>query len=247
MGRGQRGKLNMKSAPQVVLIPRLSALNLAAGITVLMFSLYLAVAQKPAAPDPHLSGKIQAPVGADEVSYCSKCHVAGCPMPHVEHAQVSWPVHSQVNLANGTVTCSTCHTPGFKRRSDAFLARDQKGLCSNCHYGTHQLPNAHPFGAPCQSCHTEAKQKLTAANPASASMTADINAECMRCHFDGPITHPIGVPNTKNHAPDLPLAKDGTITCVTCHVGHSQDNRFGQLLRKSNHRGALCLSCHNDL
>jgi len=213
----------------------------------LSFGLLDAGAQKTAKANPHQSGQAIVPPGADEVACCSKCHTAGCPMPHAERVKVGWPVNGRVNLANGAVTCSSCHTPGFRHRGDAFLARDQKGLCSPCHYGPHVLPNAHPFGTPCQSCHTEPKVNLVAGRPAAKSMTGDINGECLRCHYDGPITHPVGVSNSKKAAPDLPLAKDGTITCVTCHFGHSSQNVHGRLLRKDNRRGALCLSCHEDL
>jgi predicted CXXCH cytochrome family protein len=211
------------------------------------FGLFRASAQDAPKPDPHPSGSIVAPPGVNEVAYCTKCHTSGCPMPHVEHVPVTWAVQGRVNLANGQVTCSSCHTPGFKHRSDAFLARDQKGLCATCHYGQHVLPNAHPFGTPCQSCHTEPKASLVAGKPAVTAMVTGINGECLRCHYDGPITHPVGVKNSKKPAPELPLAHDGTITCVTCHVGHSEQNQNGQLLRKNNRRGALCLSCHDDL
>ena len=204
-------------------------------------------AQNAPQKDPHSSGRVIAPAGADEVAFCTKCHTAGCPMPHVERVAVNWQTNGRVITAQGLVTCSSCHTPGFKSRGDAFLARDQKGLCSPCHYGSHSLPNAHPFGTPCESCHTASKAKLVPANPACAKMVSSIDGQCLRCHFDGPITHPVGVPNSKKAAPDLPLGDDGRITCVTCHFGHSTQDVNGMLLRTNNRRGALCLSCHDDL
>ncbi len=216
-------------------------------LSIFAVALVLSKAQGAVAADPHAAGKVAAPAGPNEVAYCTKCHANGCPMPHPEHVPVTWQVTAKVNLANGAVTCSSCHTPGFKHRSDAFLARDQKGLCSPCHTGQHALPNAHPFGTPCQSCHTAPKPSLVPGGPASRNMVASINGECLRCHYDGPITHPVGVSNSKKTAPDLPLSQDGKITCVTCHVGHSNQNSFGQLLRKNNRRGGLCLSCHDDL
>jgi predicted CXXCH cytochrome family protein len=216
-------------------------------LSVFVFAMFQASAQDTAKPSPHLGGGIIAPPGIDEVAYCDKCHTTGCPMPHPEHRAVTWPVNGKLTLSNGMVTCSSCHTPGFRHRTDAFLARDQKGLCSPCHYGAHVLPNAHPFGTPCSSCHTEPKVTLVAGQPKSAVMVDSINGECLRCHYDGPITHPVGIPNTKKAAPDLPLGKAGDITCVTCHYGHSDQNANGNLLRKNNKRGGLCLSCHDDL
>lgn len=168
-------------------------------------------------------------------------------MPHAEGVAVKWATRGKVNLQNGAVTCSSCHTPGFRRRSEAFLARDQKGLCSNCHFGDHVLPNAHPFGTPCDSCHTQPKVKLQADPKIAHSMVAGVSGECLRCHYDGPVSHPVGMKNSKTPAPDLPLGPGGTITCVTCHFGHSDQNKNGQLLRKNNRRGDLCLSCHSDL
>lgn len=216
-------------------------------LSVFLIALFDAAAQGTAEVNPHQSGQVSVPAGTNEVAYCTKCHSAGCPMPHPERVAVPWPINGRTNLAGGSVTCSSCHTPGFRHRSDAFLARDQKGLCSPCHYGTHVLPNAHPFGTPCASCHIEPKESLVAGKPASRTMVATIDAECLRCHYDGPITHPVGIPNSKKPASDLPLSKDGKITCVTCHFGHSTQNANGQLLRKNNRRGGLCLTCHDDL
>lgn len=176
-----------------------SGLLMVVSVVLMSTALHFATAQQPAPANPHPSGTAIAPPGTDEVAYCSKCHTSGCPMPHVEHAAVVWPVNGRTHLANGKVTCSSCHTPGFKRRSDAFLARDQKGLCSPCHYGSHALPNAHPFGTPCQSCHTAPKASLVAASVAAKGMVTSINGECLRCHYDGPITHPVGVKIGRAH------------------------------------------------
>lgn len=218
-----------------------------ASLTVFVFAIFLASAQDTAKPSPHLNGSIVAPPGSDEVAYCDKCHTAGCPMPHPEHVAVSWQIDGKVPLANGQVTCSSCHTTGFRHRADAFLARNQKGLCAPCHYGNHVLPNAHPFETRCSSCHTIPKANLTAGKPASRLMVDNVSAECLSCHYDGPISHPVGMPNTKKAAPDLPLGANGQITCVTCHYGHDNQNANGMLLRKNNKHGALCLSCHDDL
>lgn len=219
----------------------------AACLLVWVLALRPVAAQDDAHGDPHASGAIVAPAGKAEVAYCLKCHTAGCPMPHPELVQVNWPVAGRANLADGFVTCGSCHTANFRHRDDAFLAADQKGLCYPCHNGAHALPNAHPFGTPCTSCHTAPKASLVGTSPAAHAMVATIDAECLRCHYDGPITHPVGIPNTKIQAPDLPLSAEGKITCVTCHYGHDNQNIHGQLLRKDNRRGALCLSCHNDL
>ena len=207
----------------------------------------LAQAQDSGGQNPHLSHPLVAPAGVDEVSFCMKCHTSGCTLPHPERAPVNWQINGKAALASGGVTCGSCHSPGFRNRSDAFLARDQNGLCTDCHYGQHELPNAHPFATPCASCHTASKQTLSAQNPATQNMVVGMNSECLRCHYDGPISHPVGMKNSKKPATDLPLGSDGTITCITCHFGHDRQTTNPYLLRKNNKHGALCLSCHDDL
>lgn len=223
---------------------------LCAGLLLSVIVLVVAGAQGgPAKADPHAAGKVSVPAGASEVTYCRTCHADGCSVPHPELVRLTWPARGRVVLGvQGEVTCGTCHTRGFRHRSDAFLARDQKGLCNQCHYDAHALSNAHESGQRCEDCHTRAKDVLAHASPVEThAMRTDVDAECLRCHYDGPVTHPISVPNTKKKAPDLPLSSDGKITCVTCHVGHHDRDRFGVMLRKDNRHGGLCLSCHDDL
>jgi predicted CXXCH cytochrome family protein len=212
--------------------------------------LLLATAQEPdKKADPHATGKVNLPAGASEVAYCAGCHKTGCPVPHPELVKMTWPAQGRAVLGvQGEITCGSCHTRGFRHRADAFLARNQKGLCGNCHYGAHALSNAHSSGKRCETCHTKSEAQLAHATPVEVrQLKTAVDSECLRCHYSGPVTHPIGVPNTKKKAPDLPLSADGKITCITCHVGHKDADRFGVLLRKDNRKGGLCLSCHDDL
>jgi len=199
--------------------------------------------------NPHASGDIAVPSGANEAQYCTSCHKQGCPAPHPATAAMTWPVRGSATLgAHGEVTCGSCHAPGFRRRSDAFLARDHKRLCNACHYGAHAIPNAHETGRPCEACHLLPQRLIARATPAEArAMRPNVDAVCAGCHYSGRITHPIGVPNNKRMAPDLPLSAEGRISCVTCHFGHKRQDRYGQMLRKDNRRGNLCMSCHDDL
>jgi hypothetical protein len=226
-----------------------SALLVTHGLLIVLL-IVLAAAQPPSSPpDPHASGKIVVPPNTSEIAYCDGCHTKGCPMPHKEGVTLDWAATGRVVLGvNGEITCGTCHTRGFRHASDAFLARDQRGLCNVCHCGAHSIPNLHSGTQSCDACHFLAQAKFAHATPEeTTAMKGDIDADCMRCHYDGPITHPINVPNSKKKAKDLPLSPDGKITCVTCHIGHKQQDRFGSMLRKDNRRGGLCNSCHDDL
>jgi predicted CXXCH cytochrome family protein len=199
--------------------------------------------------NPHAAGKVNLPPGASEVGYCNGCHKEGCPVPHPELVKMNWQAKGRAVLGiNGETTCGSCHTRGFRRRSEAFIARDQKSLCNNCHFGSHAISKAHTSGQRCEACHTKPGEVLAHTTPVETRlMKTGVDNECQRCHFDGPVTHSVGVPNSKKKAPDLPLSADGKITCITCHIGHNQQDRFGVLLRKDNRRGGLCLSCHDDL
>ena len=199
--------------------------------------------------NPHATGKVNLPSGASEVLYCNGCHKQGCPAPHPELVRMRWQANGRAVLgANGEITCGSCHTRGFRHRADAFLARDQKNLCNNCHFASHAISNAHSSDQKCDACHTKPKVELAHATPVETRvLKTGVDSECLRCHYDGPVTHTIGIPNTKKKAPDLPMSSDGKITCITCHIGHNQQNRFGVMLRKDNRRGGLCLSCHDDL
>jgi hypothetical protein len=210
--------------------------------------LFAAAQEKGSKTNPHAAGKINLPPGS-EILYCNGCHKQGCPVPHPELVKMSWQAKGRVVLGvQGEITCGSCHTRGFRHRADAFLARDQKSLCNNCHYGAHAISNAHTSGQRCESCHTGPKEVLAHVTPVETRvMKTGVDNECLRCHFDGPVTHSIGVPNSKKKAQDLPLSADGKITCITCHIGHNQQDRFGVMLRKDNRRGGLCLSCHDDL
>ena len=144
--------------------------------------------------NPHAAGTVRVPPSVSEVSYCKGCHQSGCTAPHPELVKMDWAGRGTVVLNDrGETTCGSCHTRGFKARSGAFLARDQKGLCDNCHYGTHAISNAHQSNRPCASCHASIKSANERVDPSqSRAMKTDIDTECLRCHYDGPITHPVG-------------------------------------------------------
>lgn len=77
-------------------------------------------------------------------------------------------------------------------------------------------------------------------------LTFDTVTTCARCHpgnvGNHPVTkHPVGVV-PKIHIPrNLPLTKEGTLVCYTCHDQHNRTgNRY--MLRVEYFK--LCASCH---
>jgi hypothetical protein len=99
----------------------------------------------------------------------------------------------------------------------------------------------------CLVCHTTAPGQVRAGvrRDAKLKFGGDIVAMCSSCHEAYSHMHPVKIavaPDMKS--PDeLPLDKDGKITCITCHdvmEGHGI-NRKKRFIGK-----ALCLNCHFD-
>ncbi len=105
--------------------------------------------------------------------------------------------------------------------------------------------DVHRRDGDCMACHTRDAAELTA-DPSAArtALAPDLEARCNRCHGDEGPSHKTGIVPKRAEPSELPLASDGTISCATCHYMHGESNAFGDFLRLDNHRGGLCLSCH---
>ena len=88
---------------------------------------------------------------------------------------------------------------------------------------------------------------------------------CVNCHGSESITHPVGARPNFAVPGDLPLDREGRVTCLTCHYIHGTlhsdtpqasasalERLFGSerlhksyLLRRNNTEGKLCMACHN--
>ena len=91
-------------------------------------------------------------------------------------------------------------------------------------------------------------------NPDKLSFYADIAEVCRGCHkrdhASSLLSHPVGVFPSMKIPEDMPLARSGQLTCITCHTFHAnwrpvvEDNPY--LLRRP--KGKLfCYSCHRKL
>jgi len=98
--------------------------------------------------------------------------------------------------------------------------------------------NPHNFAKKefCEYCHKGVPPELT----------FDPVTTCARCHpgnvGNHPVTkHPVGVKPSIHIPRNLPLTKDGTLVCYTCHDHHNKTyNQY--MLRVEYFK--LCASCH---
>ena len=92
------------------------------------------------------------------------------------------------------------------------------------------------------------------------SYTQDVGSVCARCHENFPcknteghksgFSHPLDVVPSMTIPLDMPLNKDGLLTCITCHSYHAEfwDSEYNNesLLRRSK-GPQLCFTCHKKL
>jgi predicted CXXCH cytochrome family protein len=110
--------------------------------------------------------------------------------------------------------------------------------------------NPHEFAEnQCADCHAVMPVKN---DRGTLTMTSPIGTLCRRCHAqskDDSLSHPVGMRPAHIALPaDLPLSREGEMTCVTCHDIHStpppdHEGRWYFLRRDLTGR-AFCASCH---
>jgi hypothetical protein len=125
--------------------------------------------------------------------------------------------------------------------------------------------------ATCTACHRIAPGQIPRQDTRSVRfdgrnyITGPI-AMCVSCHGQEVIAHPVGLRPPFPVPADLPLDRDGKVSCLTCHYTHGNfksDRPYGStslldrlfnrerlsksfLLRRENTRGELCRVCHNQ-
>jgi hypothetical protein len=137
--------------------------------------------------------------------------------------------------------------------------------------GNPHEPQGAATDAMCKTCHRETPSQLPENStrtvlPKADDFILDPVAMCVSCHKDeeGEGTHPVGGSPDYSVPADLPLDKDGRVSCLTCHHVHGSiesdhqcasasalDRLFNRkhlrksyLLRRDNPRGELCKACH---
>lgn len=107
-------------------------------------------------------------------------------------------------------------------------------------------PHARKDSKACVVCHISAPAEGSApAKENNLKFGGDLVALCSSCHESYKHMHPVKIavaPDMKSPE-DLPLDRDGKITCITCHdaMEASGVHRRRRLVGR-----ALCLNCHVD-
>jgi hypothetical protein len=211
----------------------------------------------------HPDGKTGALRGADAVALCQRCHGSG-EIPGMSHPMVKVPPGYAIPegwpLADGKLTCLTCHFPGHSRGAvggrpgeptdvphllRGGVAKDRVAVCFRCH-SREQWAGRDP--------HRDAGEKQTGCalchvgEPDAARFVADVNILCLACHSSG--DHPAGAvhtvtlePGMPEVSPRLPLGTGRRITCATCHDPHV-DPPSGYRLRGAGEPLSFCIQCH---
>lgn len=119
--------------------------------------------------------------------------------------------------------------------------------------------NPHSETGDCSICHVAPANKLRGwftSGSTKRELKRDLNQICLDCHTIEPAHaggfmgvgkgHATGLKTALNHQ-NLPLAKDGTITCATtCHDMHvAPDDRQLHVKHLRLPVNSLCVSCHD--
>lgn len=98
----------------------------------------------------------------------------------------------------------------------------------------------------CSVCHSSLPTEVQSAKKEfNLKQGGDFEKLCGTCHSGYKHMHPVKIavaPDMRNPE-DLPLDKDGKITCITCHS--VMDGSAGHLKRRLTGK-LLCLNCHTD-
>lgn len=112
--------------------------------------------------------------------------------------------------------------------------------------GKQESPHARKDQKACVVCHVSQPPEGSApAKESNLRFGGDIVALCSSCHEGYRHMHPVKIavaPDMKSPE-DLPLDKNGKITCITCHDAMEES---GVHRRRKLVGRALCLNCHVD-
>jgi hypothetical protein len=170
--------------------------------------------RKPSAGRPQ-------PLRTSVNALCTYCHPV-YPEPHYlsfnpfPDLSLETIYESQVPLRDGSYTCITCHQP-HGRTTYPYYLRDKFVELTRVSVRI----NPHLKGVFCQNCHADPLLSRTNTKVSTRLVEKDVVVLCTRCHAAGKnsgMIHYLGAPPADIKVPaNLPLSKDGRITCITCH------------------------------
>lgn len=204
---------------------------------------------------------------------CASCHQMESGFSHPVNVRAPAGKNPDLPLANGMITCLTCHDSGIdahrlaRTNHDPLLSAEfPMLLCVQCH-------DPADDGRVSQHALALGKAHLHTDRRSTHDNGLELETQnCLTCHDglvstdvtmgsrlspDSPLgDHPVGVKYRSRQVdaaevivrpvsslnPAIRLF-DGQIGCGSCHSPYSTQE---DLLVMSNHRSALCLSCHNQ-
>lgn len=195
----------------------------------------------------------------EESALCQTCHQNSVTASHPVGVRPQVPPPDAFPLnASGEITCSTCHRVHDPAPGKLRTTLEGQSFCEACHQPSFFS------GMKDEGISLMALGHLDA----SASLSGDIDnfsIQCMSCHDKSgdalrmPLTvagserrnHPIGSRYNDSISfgsyrpvaglPENILLPDGKLSCVSCHVGYSEQH--GALV-VDNRGDRLCQSCH---
>lgn len=192
------------------------------------------------------------PLRANVNTLCTYCHPV-FPEPHYLHfnpfpdmaEKDIWK--SGVPLRDGAYTCITCHLPHGSSAAPAYLREEYIELTR-----ISVRINPHEKGLFCQNCHTDPSLTRNSVRKSPGLVDNDVSALCSRCHGSGrfrSMHHYLGeLTERVNTHGNLPLSKNGKITCITCHLpgcGPTTSDNPNFLRGNPAAIRNLCTQCHD--
>ncbi|MBI5206687.1 MAG: hypothetical protein HY934_02740 [Candidatus Firestonebacteria bacterium] len=147
--------------------------------------------------------------------------------------------------SNGNVTCATCHNPHGTTETVHYLRKEYVISLEE-----EKFINPHFSKTHCTACH------LTNPKPDDTRDTVDFKykgkfiALCNSCHGASANIHPVDIipPPDMKVPSDLPLDKEGKLTCITCHDAGFVNRSVKYLIRGGENFSEineLCYRCHD--
>jgi len=171
------------------------------------------------------------PDGGSDSSPCSACHGPSANL-HPAGVAPSSPVPAVFPLADGRVTCRTCHRlhdptgPHSLRGFAEGVAREMGEFCFACHGEALARTNPHDAATAkdrCAFCHASAEIE-TIVEGLRPQVRAASERLCDFCHAMRAKNHPRNIDPILDLPASLPRGPGGRVTCITCHAPHGSSS-----------------------